>query len=142
MFRGKAIRGYSDHYASGGPYISKGDWMYGNLMIEKQPCGCIRGCYIVRDTHRFEKIEVDPATVGQYTGLKDKNGVKIFEGDFLGSSTTHNLLVSVREGHTMVTFKIRGENYVRPIFQWDIVDDEHLVVIGNKWDNPKLLEVE
>ena len=79
--------------------------------------------------------------VMQYTGLIDKNGAKIFEGDILGGSTTHPLLVSIKEGHTQVTFKVRDRIYTQPIFQGEIVDDEHLVVIGNKWDNPELLEV-
>lgn len=50
------------------------------------------------DSVTGHRVEVDPATVGQYTGLQDKNGKRIFEGDVIRMNNNPNDLAVIRFG--------------------------------------------
>ena len=97
--------------------------------------------------------EVDPASVGQYVGTKDKTGRKVFEGDIVdawsaGSHTTHGLVKWGTTGFFICRLTENG-----PIGGWNLAPhsermkgyeliDEHLLVIGNVIDNPEWLPCE
>lgn len=119
-----------------------GEWVYGDLYHRKI-------CGVVSPTiHNMEYTggSVDPATVGQYIGVKDKDSKRIFEGDIVDcwSQGRHctNGIVTWMENRIFIAVKGKDGHVVD---NWHIMPnnsgiDESLSVIGNIHDNPELLE--
>ena len=71
--------------------------------------------------------EVIPETVGQYTGLCDKNGKKIFEGDIVESPNGTQGFIEWKNAECAFLVNIGDD--------WQTMDDCHYEVIGNIYDN-------
>lgn len=164
LFRAKAINrtGYErSNYKNG-------DWVYGWLTKPPNPYCPDKLPAEMRNTDGVSGIDVDFDTVCQYTGLMDKNGVKIFEGDIVRDITERYIskekkacgIAAVKFGKHEVQSDdpfCYGDAYgwyfdgntVRetPIQYYGYNEYERderyqFEVIGNIYDNPELLEVE
>ena len=121
-----------------GKRLDNGEWYYGSYLFlhisSVDWTGAKRGKpedvhYIVND--QDINYAVSPSTVGQYTGLKDKHGKRIFEGDILSLRTGRLYVVRFEDGAFILedsaipmSFAIKFE------------------IIGNIHDNPELLKEE
>ena len=118
-----------------GKRIDSGEWVYGTMYkiaIDINPCiltGGKCGC----------SYQVDEETVGQYTGLKDKNGNRIWEGDIVRCGTGRICKVTFFISPGVSGFDlvpIGGFDAPHP-HNWSLFSDTE--VIGNITDNPELL---
>lgn len=111
------------------------EWKYGFLSIE--PKGLVIKEPYKNDSSNVWHIESD--TIGQYTGMTDKNGTKIFEGDICSFCDTDGGLTN----YEVLWF---GGKWVVREASSNVVDDldlffcERSVTIGNIYDNPELLK--
>lgn len=132
-----------------GRRLDNGEWVYGSLIQNVNDRGDTI-CFIVPhlpcssegNIWSAKMFPVDPATVGQYTGLKDRNGREIYEGDILLFAEELKSIVEFRHGmfgyEFCGNFIGYGGNYH---FDFNPSDkDSNHEVIGNIYDNPELLE--
>ena len=89
--------------------------------------------------------EVIPSTVGQYTGLKDKNGTKIFEGDIVRVSRGKDIETGEIQYNKYGVWVIVYDKFYCNTFPYIFTSSDSNVwikVIGNIHDNPELLNAE
>lgn len=126
-----------------------GEWVEGYYVY------CRKRRYILQilnkeigfDERENEWIEIDPGTICQYTGLTDKNGKKIFEGDVVKYV---DVCGEVKFGLHESTWQINKYNqgfFVTFPKEYSLRSElgfwrNKIVVIGNIFDNAELLEVE
>lgn len=122
LFRGKRDKRYGEGWTYGVPYTDhEGD------------------CIIA--THCSKRV-VDPETVGQYTGLTDKNKKKIYEGDIVKTKYGRLCLVKWRSTGCFCGFDlIPIEAKSRAPKTWDLFYSKNLEVVGNIHDNKEILNV-
>lgn len=116
-----------------------GHWVYGGIFPGTGDYSIIYGGETEKD---LEKHVVYSETVGQYTGLTDKNGKRIFEGDILGSryDDLHpdDVTIEVVKWFRNGWYTQQGENLPDALEEDGVLQDSE--VIGNVTDNQELLE--
>lgn len=128
LFRGKKI-GYDK-------------WEYGSLFISETD----NTAFIESGgSYTKDEVQVDEKTVGQFTGLLDKNGTKIFDGDIVVCKQyiCGNFVdCCIEKGFVEMKYGAYGlhrkQGYYRPFKDW--LEDYEYEIIGNIYDNPELLQ--
>ena len=122
-----------------GKRISDGEWVEGYLGVEVGGAPVIEYCGTDEDVGDYvEEQFVNPESIGEFTGLTDKNGVKIFEGDIICGKAGPPFEIRWRK--SMCYFSIYAKDVPYPLAPVEKGIVRNYEVIGNIYDNPELLE--
>lgn len=126
------FRGYSE---------SLNEWVYGNLIVDYDGISFI----LWHDENNEQNsFMVDTKSIGQYIGLKDKSGKEIYKGDIcrlLNVASQPLVVVDWDNDDVCYIFRLIGGDEETIYFGEDVWT-ESTEKVGNKFENPELLEVE
>lgn len=119
--------------------IASNKWLFGDIRHHKNDV-----CIFEQGGNKGEQVK--PETIGQYTGLVDRNGREIYEGDFINydGSTWGGVVQWHPNGYFFINDSY-GKKYPRCDSYrslGDMLDGRPLVVVGNIYDNKELLKGE
>ncbi len=125
-----------------GKCIETGDWLYGALFTDKDVSYIISEMEASNDYGEGTDLyatwwaQVHPESVGQYTGLKDKNSREIYEGDIVAvNHHPFNFNGNYEVGYTEIMELSAGSLILHRV-------KNYCEVIGKYYENPELLEDE
>lgn len=137
-----------NRYLYRGKRIDNGEWVEGHLITDEKDdlkyfIGYVLGTDEDGSPHDLDAVQVDPSTICQCTGLKDKNGKLIFENDIMEAHIDEDFPEDVSRFKVEWNGKGWVENHPDGVDReyLDDFDTEHFKVVGNIFDNPELLEV-
>ena len=129
----------NDRYLYRAKNIDDGEWVEGYLY------GIWERRYILWGMTNDvpDMIEVDPSTICQYTGLKDKNGKLIWENDIVRDDNGNLYKAFWQDRYYQFSWICVKSDKLPIGAKWDFwsIRSYEIEVIGNIFDNPELLEV-
>lgn len=112
-------------------------WLYGYYVVNGGEHFISPGAF-VNDLEFYEDYVVEADTVGQYTGMKDAKGVKIFEGDIIGGDgCIHFIQYNDKEAQFVAV-----DRYIQCGISQRLIDEFEKVIIGNVHENKNLIKTE
>lgn len=139
-----------DRYLSKAKRVDNGKWVEGYLIVDEKDyskyfIGFVLGTNEDGTPHDLDVVQVDPSTICQCTGLKDKNGKLIFENDICDRKEEYPEIVKYNNGDWTLDYsysKGKESGYCYCNLGFYALERKYVEVIGNIFDNPELLEVQ
>lgn len=135
-FRGKALEdGYN---------FRAGEFACGSLVFEGDEPYIVGPVVEANEDYIAHEwwVPVDPATVGQYTGLKDKHGREIYTDDIIRIGEMGGEAGRVIYNTAHLAYMVVNEHQWTGAYRLGDFDGSDITIVGNIYENPKLLDVD